>query len=167
MNPQNDSRTVLFDGLTQEEIGNLVKYATCKIKLKQKKLSDKGITVDQLSLMETGEWTEKTEYIIVLSMILRRLIPLKVKLKNIPEQLPSRKKIESMMRGETGSIMEFKNLILALFRMPDLPPKTRTVNIRDTRWIKNEKIWGNTPRTIIKRNRTGWHPDFEYGITDT
>ncbi len=167
---QNNSMEA-FDGLTREQLGNLVKYATGKIRIKQKHLTPIGISDDVLALMKDGEWDRKQEYISLFALILRRVVPQKMKLK----YFPSRERTEKKMRGENGNLNEYKDFLLELFRMPNLPPKApkrrinyyeglrrRTYDDSNSLRDRQSGAWDSSTACKI-----GYHSDFEYGITDT
>ena len=183
--------------LNQEQRGNLVKYVLDKCGLKNKtlkKLFGEGLTdSDLLNLLKEGSWQGRKEYIALFSEALRFLVPRKVKLKKLPESLPSREKIEAMMRGESDNLIEYKDLILALCRMPNRPPKRKAMSWIDEVSLKyggSLKYDGSLHYVGVSSSNLGsiaygrknppiklyepstyrnsrFNSDFEYGLTDT
>ena len=150
---------------SKEEVA-LVNYAIEKVHSKKTKLGKK-LNVDILSI-EQGSCDDLQSYIRVLACCMRKLVPSKMKISKLA--LSERAEVEKLMNGKVSTIGAYKEMILLLGRMPDLPPK------QPLPWW-----WGDphaipyyppisAPVSSMTRStykRRGFNSDFEYGITDT
>lgn len=88
---------------------------------KQQKMKNKlDITEYEYQLLISGKYDNTSKYFDCFSFLLRRLVPMKVKLKAIPIGLPSKTDFVSMMAGVYQHIELYTNTIDVLLEMPNL-----------------------------------------------
>lgn len=123
-----------------------------------------------------GTWTVKSDYSRLLSLCICRIRPRKVKLKKLPKTLPNLDVLNSLELGLDENLFLYKNTILILCGMPDLPPKKhkRSSVLTKEKKSKEKKSKERKPlyRKTITTNGTLYNfsppsPDFDYGKTDT
>ena len=160
--------------------GSLISYASekCHYKIHSKKwLKKMNLERDVLNQILDGVWKDENDYIRLLSICLKGLLPRKVKLKHLPTGFPDRGKIENLIEGNCFSISEYKDIILKLGVMPDIPPQKRpTLNGKGLSYIgylhtrhgshRDSKGYYSNPYTQSEHPKQS-NNDFEYGITDT
>lgn len=122
-----------------------------------------------------GTWMVKRDYIRILSVCISRIRTRKVKLKKLPKTLPNLDVLNSLELGLEENLLLYKNTILILCGMPDLPPKKHNSKMyKSSSVLTKKKSKEKKPlyRKTITTNGTLYNysppsPDFDYGITDT
>lgn len=140
----------------------LVKYALEKAVPKKKKIG-KLLDVDIPSI-EQGMCGDAILYIRVLAYCTRLLVQRKMKISKLSPT--EREEIEKLMNGTVGNIGAYKETILSLGRMPNLPSKKKQFRHFQHKSIKNSEPW-EWYNNHVTYQRAGFNSDFEYGITDT
>lgn len=146
--------------LPSKEERALVNYAIGKAKPK------KLFNIDIQSIRQ-GECDDFKSYIYVLAFCLRLLVQRKMEISKLPPEV--RVEIEKLMNGKAATIGSYKDIILYLGRIPNLPPKSRRNNNKNSGsrlYIRGDS-WGYNDTSFRTQERTGFNSDFEYGITDT
>lgn len=162
-----------------KELGDLAKYAAenafgvNKVWASIKKFAH----FDDLTIGEIfdGTWMVKSDYIRLLSLCICRIRQRKVKLKKLPKTLPNLDVLNSLELGLEENLLLYKNTILILCGMPDLPPKKHNSKMyKSSSVLTKKKSKEKKPlyRKTITTNATLYNysppsPDFDYGITDT
>ena len=90
---------------------------------KQRMRNKLKITAEEYVQLEKGECEDFMIYMKCLAYFLRKLVPVKIELKNVPQGLPSKDEIIGMMHGEMQYTEQYIQTIDTLLTLPDLPRK--------------------------------------------
>ena len=130
-----------------------------------------------------GTWTVKSDYIRLLSLCIRWMRPMKVKLRKLPTTLPNRDVMELLENGLEEDLVLYEKTINELCKMPDIVFQTKKSHKRSKNsnsgrraritFYKGEDFRSSSLyRQISDQNSSFYNngpcsSDFEYGITDT
>lgn len=129
-----------------------------------------------------GTWTVKSDYIRLLSLCIRWMRPMKVKLRKLPITLPNRDVMESLENGLEEDLTLYEKTINELCKMPDIVLQTKKSRkssksssgrrSRITLYKGEDFRASSLYRQISAQNSSIYNngpcsSDFEYGLTDT
>lgn len=108
---------------SSQQLGEKLSHYANKLGEIQRMLNKLNLSQYEYIQLVRGESDNLTKYVDCFAYMLRRLVPMKVKLKVLPATLPSRNEIEAMMLGAVECIEDYTSIIDTLLLMPDLPRK--------------------------------------------
>lgn len=112
--------------MTREQLGQFIKETRKRYgKSRQNFAKRLAISLELLLSVESGTCSDDGLYIKVLVELLRKIVPRKIKLKKIPAGLPNREELELMESGNCDNLTLYVDVIQALCKMPNLPPKKK------------------------------------------
>lgn len=131
---------------TMEQMGELVIEVNKLLGKRERTKNKLDITEYQLIGLETGTRPDTRLYISFFVLAMRRLVPRKIRLKQLPSNFPSKDKIIEMLNGKCENCAEYAELVSVLLTLPDLPtkPKKKKHHIvcPEKRPKKTQKDWG-------------------------
>ncbi len=131
-------------------IGEVIVSANKLLGKRNKTIKKLNITEKLLCELEDGTCTHPRLYVSFFALTLRRLVPRKIKLKQLPPFFPTKDKIIAMMNGKGEDLSEYCELTKELLTLPDLPAtpkiKKRTLAYTEKRAKKTQKGWGKDAR---------------------
>lgn len=107
------------------QLGEKLSYYV-KVLGNQQKIKNKlDLSEYDYQQMVMGKCSNLKRYTDCFAYMLRRLVPIKIKLKKIPKELPSKDEMIAMMNGEVQYMEQYIQTIDYLLVMPYLPKKVK------------------------------------------
>lgn len=121
-----------------------------KVLGKQQKIKNKlDLSEYEYQQMVMGKCSNLKKYTDCFAYMLRSIVPMKLKLRNIPKKLASKDEMIAMMHGEVQNIEQYIQTIDYLLMMPYLPKK-----VKQKKKKNNAKNFSSNDRSVLNKKYT-------------